>query len=481
MEVTKRNGVKEPFDAERINDTVAWACDGVDNVNGSTIALHVSKQIYDGVTTDEIQDALIKTAADNINERTPNYDIVAGRLAMMNIRKEAFGSYDIPSLKSYIEELVDLGRYDDNLVKLWTDSELDELEEYIDHERDMQYKYAATQQFKGKYLIQNRTTGEVFETPQLAYMAMGMCLHEEEPKDKRLQLVKDFYDAVSLQKISLPTPIMAGVRTPTRQFASCTVVDCGDSLDSINSANNAVVNYIARRAGIGINGGAIRSIGSPVRGGEVSHTGKIPFYKTIMASVKSSSQGGIRGGAATLAYTCWDYEVEDLIVLKNNRGTEDNRVRHLDYSVQFSKMFYERLIKGENITLLSPDTYSGKLYDAFFEDDEEFRRLYQIAEADNSIRKKSIKAVDLFSMLANERASTGRIYVMNVDNANKYGTFDEKQAPIRLSNLCQEIGLSTKPLTTAENKFVRVPKGKVDEFKEKYKGHIFSADSSQML
>lgn len=445
--VTKRSGERIKWDADRINDSVAWATQGVEGVDPSTIALRSSAQLYEGITTTDIQKVLIKTAADLISEETPNYDLVAGRLEIMNLRKEAYGTFEPPTLLDHINDMTYRGLYDKELRDLWSNTDLEMLEVYINHDQDLQYKYAATQQFKGKYLVQNRKTKRIYESPQMAYMAQAMALHQNEPLYNRVKYVRDFYDAVSSGKVSLPTPVMAGVRTPTRQFASCTVVDCGDSLDSINSANNAITKYISQRAGIGINGGAIRSLGSEVRGGEVVHTGKIPFYKTFMASVKSSSQGGIRGGAATLSFTCWDLEFESLVVLKNNKGTEENRVRHLDYSVQFNKLMYERLIKGQDITLFSPDVYDGKLYEAFFSDQEEFERLYLLAEADGNIQlKKTLKAVDIFAAVANERANTGRIYVMNVDNANKYGTFDEKQAPIRLSNLCQEIDLPTSPM-----------------------------------
>jgi len=445
--VTKRNGERLPWDAERINESVLWAVQGVDGVDHSTIALRSSAQLFEGITTADIQKVLIKTAADMISEATPNYDLVAGRLEMMNLRKEAYGSFTPPLLHNHIWDMTSNSLYDMELMTSWSNKELATLNDYLCHEQDLTYRYAATQQFRGKYLVQNRKSKRIYESPQMAYMCMAMCLHQDEPLDKRMKYVIDYYTAISKGKISLPTPVMAGVRTPTRQFASCTVVDCGDSLDSINSANNAIVKYISQRSGIGINGGALRSLGSEVRGGEVVHTGKIPFYKTFMASVKSASQGGIRGGAATLAFTCWDYEFESLVVLKNNKGTEENRVRHLDYSIQFSKLFYKRLIDGGNITLFSPDIYKGKLYEAFFNDSKEFERLYLLAEADPTIKlKKTIKAVDLFAAVANERANTGRIYIMNVDNANEYGVFDEKVAPIRMSNLCQEIDLPTKPM-----------------------------------
>lgn len=445
--VTKRNGEIEEFSVEKFEEILNMSVEGVEGVASTSVATAAAAQLYDGMTTSDIQKVLIKTACDLISERTPNYDLVAGRLQIMDLRKEAYKSFTPPKLYDHLLEMVARNLYDPELLTKFTKEEIDELDEYIDHDRDLNYRYAATQQFKGKYLVQNRKTKQIFESPQMAYIAQSMALHQEEDYDARLKYIKEYYDALSLGKISNPTPVMAGVRTPTRQFASCTVVDVGDSLDSINSGNNAIVKYISQRAGIGVNGGRIRSIGSEVRGGEVVHTGKIPFYKTFLASVKSSSQGGIRGGAATLTYACWDFEFQDLIVLKNNKGTEENRVRHLDYSVQFNQLMYERLIKGENITLLSPSTYDGKLYEAFLSDQEEFKRLYIMAENDPTIPlKKTIKASDLFVQYMNERASTGRIYLQNVDNVNKYGVFDEQVAPISLSNLCQEIDLPTKPM-----------------------------------
>jgi ribonucleoside-diphosphate reductase alpha chain len=278
------------------------------------------------------------------------------------------------------------------------------------------------------------------------YILVAASLFSDYPKETRLDYIKRFYDAVSLFKISLPTPIMAGVRTPTRQFSSCVLIETGDSLDSINATSSAIVKYVSQRAGIGINAGRIRALGSPIRNGEAYHTGCIPFYKHFQTAVKSCSQGGVRGGAATLFYPLWHLEVENLLVLKNNRGVEENRVRHLDYGVQFNKTMYTRLIKDDYITLFSPSDVPG-LYDAFFEDQEEFERLYTLYEQDESIRKKRIKAIELFSMFAQERASTGRVYLQNVDHCNTHSPFDSKVAPIRQSNLCLEIALPTKPLS----------------------------------
>lgn len=309
----------------------------------------------------------------------------------------------------------------------------------------MNFSYAAVKQLEGKYLVQNRVTGEVYESPQMLYMLIGMCLFSNYPKDTRLEYVVRFYDAISQFKISLPTPIMAGVRTPSRQFSSCVLIECGDSLDSISTTTAAIVKYVSLRAGIGINAGRIRALGSPIRGGEAQHTGCIPFFKLFQAAVKSCSQGGVRGGAATLFYPMWHLEVESLLVLKNNRGVEENRVRHMDYGVQINKLMYQRLIKSENITLFSPHDVPG-LYEAFFADQDEFERLYLQYESDLSIRKRSIPAVELFSLMMQERANTGRIYIQNVDHCNTHSPFDPSVAPIRQSNLCLEIALPTSPL-----------------------------------
>ncbi|PKG58773.1 class 1a ribonucleoside-diphosphate reductase subunit alpha, partial [Shewanella sp. GutDb-MelDb] len=316
---------------------------------------------------------------------------------------------------------------------------------YIDHWRDMNFSYAAVKQLEGKYLVQNRVTHEIYESAQFLYILVAACLFAKYPKETRLKYVKDFYDATSTFKISLPTPIMAGVRTPTRQFSSCVLIECGDSLDSINATASSIVKYVSQRAGIGVNAGRIRALGSPIRGGEAFHTGCLPFYKYFQTAVKSCSQGGVRGGAATLFYPMWHLEVESLLVLKNNRGVDDNRIRHLDYGVQINKLMYQRLIQGGMISLFSPSDVPG-MYDAFFEDQDEFERLYLKYEADESIRKQQIKAVELFSLMMQERASTGRIYIQNVDHCNTHSPFDSKVAPIRQSNLCLEIALPTKPL-----------------------------------
>ncbi|MAE33687.1 MAG: ribonucleoside-diphosphate reductase subunit alpha, partial [Oceanospirillaceae bacterium] len=345
----------------------------------------------------------------------------------------------------HVKAMVEDERYDKHLLEDYTDEEFAAMDAFIDHSRDMNFSYAAVKQLEGKYLVQNRVTGKVYESAQFLYVLIAACLFSSYDKERRLDYIKRFYDAVSTFKLSLPTPIMAGVRTPTRQFSSCVLIEAGDSLDSINATAGAIVKYVSQRAGIGINGGRIRALGSPIRGGEAFHTGCIPFYKHFQTAVKSCSQGGVRGGAATLFYPIWHYEVENLLVLKNNRGVEENRVRHLDYGVQLNKLMYERMIKNGNITLFSPSDVPG-LYDAFFEDQVLFEQLYSKYEADDSIRKKTIKAVDLFSMMMQERASTGRIYIQNVDHCNTHSPFNPKKAPVRQSNLCLEIALPTKPL-----------------------------------
>ena len=341
--------------------------------------------------------------------------------------------------------MVETGKYDRHLLEDYSEQEFQEMDSYLDHWRDMNFSYAAVKQLEGKYLVQNRVTGEIYESAQFLYILVAACLFANYPKETRLDYVKRFYDAVSLFKISLPTPIMSGVRTPTRQFSSCVLIETGDSLDSINATASAIVKYVSQRAGIGINAGRIRALGSPIRGGEAFHTGCLPFYKYFQTAVKSCSQGGVRGGAATLFYPLWHLEVESLLVLKNNRGVEENRVRHLDYGVQFNKLMYQRMIKDQHISLFSPSDVPG-LYDAFFANQVEFERLYVKYENDPSIRKRQIKAQELFGLFMQERASTGRIYLQNVDHCNTHSPFNPEYAPVRQSNLCLEIALPTKPL-----------------------------------
>ncbi|MGI9274536.1 MAG: class 1a ribonucleoside-diphosphate reductase subunit alpha [Endozoicomonas sp.] len=448
--VTKRDGGREQLDLEKMHKVITWAAEGLNHVSVSEVELKSHIQFYDDIQTTDIHETLIKSAADLISEQAPDYQYLAARLAIFHLRKKAYGQFEPPALYDHVVRLTELKKYDTHLLQDYTEADFRAMDEFIDHRRDMDFSYAAVKQLEGKYLVQNRVTGEFYESPQMLYMLIGACLFSSYPKETRLDYIRRFYDAVSTFKISLPTPIMAGVRTPTRQFSSCVLIECGDSLDSINATSSAIVKYVSQRAGIGINAGRIRAVGSPIRDGEAFHTGCIPFYKHFQTAVKSCSQGGVRGGAATLFYPLWHYEVESLLVLKNNRGVEENRVRHLDYGVQFNRLMYQRLIEGGNITLFSPSDVPG-LYDAFFQDQEKFEELYVRYEQDRSIRKKTLKAIELFSLFASERASTGRIYLQNIDHCNTHSPFDASVAPIRQSNLCLEIALPTKPLESVDD------------------------------
>lgn len=445
IKVTKRDGRLEDINLDKIHRVVTWAAEGLQNVSVSQVELKSHIQFYNGIRTDDIHETIIKAAADLISQDTPDYQYLAARLAIFHLRKIAYGEFEPPHLYDHVKKLTEAGKYDRHIIADYSREEFDELNTYIDHSRDMTFSYAAVKQLEGKYLVQNRVTRQIYETPQFLYILVAMCLFSKYPKETRLDYVKRFYDAVSTFKVSLPTPIMSGVRTPTRQFSSCVLIECDDSLDSINATTSAIVKYVSQRAGIGINAGRIRGLGSEIRGGEAQHTGCIPFFKMFQAAVKSCSQGGVRGGAATLFYPLWHIEAESLLVLKNNRGVEDNRIRQLDYGVQINRLLYTRLIKGGNITLFSPNEVPG-LYDAFFADQDEFERLYTQYEQDPNIRKRTLPATELFSTLMQERAGTGRIYIQNVDHCNTHSPFDPRVAPVHQSNLCMEIALPTKPL-----------------------------------
>ena len=418
--ISKRDGSKEELNLDKIHKVVFYACEGISGVSPSEVEIRSHLQFYNGINSSDIQETLIKSAADLITEETPNYQYVAGRLIVYHLRKHVYGSFTPPHLLKIITNNIKKGFYDKEILETYTEDEINILNDYIEHTRDNMLTYAAMEQFRGKYLVQNRATGQIFETPQVAYMMISATLFSKYPKETRLQVVKDYYDAISTFDISLPTPVMAGVRTPQRQFSSCVLIESGDSLDSINATSSAVVKYVSQKAGIGIGAGSIRAIGSPIRNGDATHTGVIPFYKLFQSAVKSCSQGGVRGGAATLYYPIWHLEIEDMLVLKNNKGTEDNRVRQMDYGVQFNKLMYERLITGGDITLFSPHDVP-EMYEAFFNDQEKFRELYETAERNTRLRKKSVKAIDLFSAFVQERKDTGRIYLMNVDHANTHG------------------------------------------------------------
>ncbi|TAA47046.1 class 1a ribonucleoside-diphosphate reductase subunit alpha [Corallincola spongiicola] len=451
ISIAKRDGRHEPLDLDKIHKVLTWAAEGLDTVSVSQVELRAHLQFHDGITTSDIHETLIKSAADLISEETPDYQYLAARLNIFHLRKKAYGQYTPPSLYQHVGRLVDLQRYDAQLLTDYSMEEFALMDGFIDHQRDLDFAYAAVKQLEGKYLVQDRVKGEFYESPQFLYLLIGACLFANYDRSIRLDYVRRFYDAVSTFKISLPTPIMAGVRTPTRQFSSCVLIECGDSLDSINATTSAIVRYVSQRAGIGINAGRIRALGSSIRGGEANHTGCIPFFKHFQTAVKCCSQGGVRGGAATLFYPLWHLETEELLVLKNNRGVEENRVRHLDYGVQLNRLMYQRLLKNADISLFSPSDVPG-LYEAFFADQDEFEKLYQQYEQDTNVRKKTIKAVELFSRLLQERASTGRIYIQNVDHCNTHSPFDPAKAPIRQSNLCLEIALPTTPLQDINDK-----------------------------
>jgi len=450
--VVKRDGHKEPLDLDKIHKVLNWAAENLEGVSVSQVELESQIQFSNNMKTEDIHETLIKTTADLISEKYPNYQYMAARLAIFHLRKKAFSQFEPPALYSHVKKMVEAKLYDKELLDIYTEAEFNEMDSFIDHWRDMNYSYAAVKQLEGKYLVQDRVEKTVYESPQFANLLIGAVLFGGYERSVRMKYVRDFYEAVSTFKLSLPTPIMAGVRTPTRQFSSCVLIECDDSLDSIKGTAGNIIDYVSKRAGIGVNAGGIRAEKSKIRGGEAEHTGVIPFYKLFQTAVKSCSQGGIRGGAATLFYPLWHLEVESLLVLKNNKGVEENRVRHLDYGVQLNKLMYNRFIQGKNITLFSPNEVPG-LYEAFFANQDEFERLYVKYEEDENIRKKTISAKELFSVLIMERANTGRIYIQNVDHCNNHSSFDPAVAPIRQSNLCMEITLPTKPVSMKdENK-----------------------------
>ena len=445
IQVTKRDGTKEDLDLEKMHKVVFYACENITGVSASEVEIKSHLSFYTGITSTEIQETMIKSAADLISEDTPNYQWVAGRLINYHLRKMVYDSFKPKHILDIVKKNIKLGFYDAEILELYSEEEFNDFDKYIKHDRDEGMTYAAMEQWRGKYLVQNRVTKVIYETPQVAYMLIAATLFSNYPKETRMQYVKEYYDATSTFDISLPTPVMAGVRTPQRQFSSCVLVETGDSLDSINATASAIVKYVSQKAGIGIGAGSIRALGSPIRNGDAYHTGVIPFYKMFQAATRSCSQGGVRNGAATLYYPLWHLEIEDMLVLKNNKGTEENRVRHMDYGVQFNKLMYERLLTNDNITLFSPQDVPG-LYESFFEDQDKFKELYERAERNTKIRKKSIRASDLFSAFMEERKNTGRIYLMNVDHANDHSSFIASKAPIKQSNLCCEINLPTKPL-----------------------------------
>jgi ribonucleoside-diphosphate reductase alpha chain len=440
--IVKRDGSKEHLNIDKIHKVVMHACLDLAGVSASQIEMNANLQFYDGMATSQIQEVLIRSANDLINLDAPNYQYAAARLLAYTLNKQVFGEYDAISFYDMIQRNIERGVYDPAILESYTEEEIATLDSYIRHKRDENFTYAGLRQVVDKYLVQDRSSNEIFETPQFMYMMIAATLFANYPKEDRMYYVRRYYDATSLFKINIPTPVMAGVRTPVRQFASCVLVDADDTLDSIFASDMSIGRYTAQRAGIGINAGRIRGVNSRIRGGEVAHTGIVPFLKKFEATVRCCTQNGVRGGSATTHFPFWHQEIEDILVLKNNKGTEDNRVRKLDYSIQLNKTMYERLLSGGDITLFSPHDVPG-LYDAYFGDPVVFQELYEKYERAYSIKKKTISAMELFSALIKERAETGRIYIMNVDHCNTHSSFKDT---VYMSNLCQEITLPTKPL-----------------------------------
>ena len=472
IKVTKRDGAVEGLNLDKIHKVVEEACEGLGSgVSASQIEMNSGLQFFDGIETKDIQEILVRSASDLITLDNPNYQFAAARLLLYGLYKQVFGSewvQSYPPVYEHATNCVDLGVYDKDILNKYTIEEWEKIDSYIDHSRDLLFTYAGLRQVADKYLVQDRSTSEVYETPQFMYLMIAVTLFQNYPQETRLKYVKDYYDAISRHKINIPTPIMAGVRTPLRQFASCVLVDTDDTLDSIFSSDMAIGYYVSQRAGIGINAGRIRGINAKIRGGEVQHTGVVPFLKKFESTVRCCTQNGIRGGSATVHFPIWHQEIEDIIVLKNNKGTEDNRVRKLDYSIQISKLFYERFIASEDISLFSPHDVPG-LYDAFGTDG--FDELYRQYEANETIPRKTIGAQELILDILKERAETGRLYIMNIDHCNSHSSFLDK---VNMSNLCQEITLPTEPINHIDDRdgeialciLSAVNVGKINKFDE---------------
>lgn len=452
--VTKRDGSQEPLDLNKLHKVVTWACEGLTGVSPSEVELHAQLSLVNNIKSSDIQETLIKSAAGLISEDAPNYQYVAGRLVNYHLRKGAYGQFDPPSLKEHVENLVAQKFYTELLLEVYDDEDWTALEKIVDHDRDMLIAYAGMEQFRGKYLTQNRSTDEILETPQFCNILVAAMFFHRYPKETRLAYVEDFYDAIAPTKgrpatISVPTPVMAGLRSRSFQFSSCVLIESGDSIPSIFSTAYAVGTYVSQKAGIGINGGRIRGVGSPIRNGEAYSTGVVPYYRVFQDAVKSCSQGGVRGGAATLYYQWWHQEVEDLIVLKNTDGTDENRLRKMDYGLQMNGFFYQRYLNGEDVHLFSPSDVPG-LFEAFYEDQDKFKEMYEKAER-SRIRKKRVPASQIMELFVQNRKGTGRIYPQNVDHCNTHGSFLPDVAPVRMSNLCAEVTLPTNPFESIDD------------------------------
>jgi ribonucleoside-diphosphate reductase alpha chain len=447
INVIKRDGSKVLLDLDKIHNVLEWACSGINGVSVSDIEIKSKLQFFDGIKTSTIHETLIKASVDLISEATPDYQYVAARLLMINIRKKAIGQFDPIPVYELVKRNAKLGWYTNELLDWYTPGDFEKMDSFIDHDRDMLFAYVGLKQMEGKYLVQNRQKKKLFETPQYLYMLVAATIFHNEPSDMRMDMIRDFYNSASLFDISLPTPVMAGVRTPQRQYSSCTVIEVDDTLDSIAATSSAIVKYVSQKAGIGLGAGRIRAEGSKIGSGHAVHTGVIPFFRLFESSVKSCSQGGVRNGSATLHFPCWHSEIMDVLVLKNNQGSVENRVRRIDYSIQFNGYMYKRLIDNQPITLFSPHQVPD-LYEAFFTNQELFAELYEKYERNPRVTKTVVPSFELFTKYISERAQTGRLYLMNVDHCNDHSSFDATKAPIYMSNLCQEITLPTRPLTS---------------------------------
>lgn len=430
LSVKKRNGSVEPLMLDKLHLMVEEACKGLSGVSASQVEMNSHIQFYEGITTEEIQKILIKSASDLISLDAPNYQYVAARLLLFAIRKQVYGGADMPPLIDHIRNCVELGVYDSAVLENYTEQELEKFNNFIDHDRDFLFTYAALKEASDKYLVKDRVDEIIYETPQFMYMMVALVAFAAYPKESRLELVKKYYDLASKHKINIPTPVLAGVRTKEKQYSSCTLLDCGDSINSIIATKSALVKYVANKAGIGLNVGRIRGLGKKIRNGRAIHTGLIPFIKSFEGDLNSCSQGGLRKGSATLFFPIWHQDIRELIVLKNEKGNNENRARSLDYAVSTSRIFYERYITNGIITLFSPYDVPG-LYDAF--GTPEFDDLYVKYENDPSVPKTIVSAQELTLSILEERSDTGRIYLLNIDHANSHGPYKKI---VRMSNLC---------------------------------------------
>lgn len=455
--VTKASGKKELFDADKINKVVDWACEDFPEVSPSEICMNANISLYEGIPTDIIHETLVKSAADLISEEEPDYQIPAGRLLMLKLRKEAYGTHNPPALLEHVKEMISLGWYSQEILEFYTEDEINYFDEHINHELDFSFPYVAARAFQDKYLVSVKKTGMVLETPQTAYMLVGMMLHCNEKVDRNTHVL-NFYEAVSNGELSLPTPIISGVRTPVKQYSSCVLIEAGDDIHQIFNANTAQAFYTAQRAGIGVNLGMIRGEGASIRGGSTIHSGVVPITRMFQEGLNWVAQGGIRKGSANYFYPLWHYDYENIVVLKNNRGTEETRARHVDHTIQLNGLMYKRLVEGGNITLFDPNVADGKLYQYFFESNEKFEKLYTSLEKDPNIRKKTIPAIEAWKMLVAERSQTGRIYLMNVDNVNEGGSFDQNKVVVKQSNLC--VAPETEILTDQGQMTISLLEGK---------------------